>query len=100
MLRRGEHHTRVAMVAAGLSQQMRAPVDVRLVLKLRPARIHDDIMLGNVGLQWGLLEFQYGDTLSAVAGGLSKVSASDVVSVATRYLSEDRRNSLLLTPRP
>ena len=48
----------------------------------------------------GLLEFQYGDRLSAVAGGLSKVSASDVVSVATKHLSEEKRNTLLLTPRP
>ncbi len=100
MLRKGEHRTRVAMVAAGLSRQMRVPMDVRLALKLKTAQIAEEMIIANLGLQWGLLEFQHGDTLSAVAGGLSEVSASDIVSVATTFLSEDRRNALLLTPRP
>jgi len=71
-----------------------------MALKSKPAQITEEMIVADVGLQWGLLEFQDGDRLSAVWGGLSKVSASDVVSVATEYLSEEKRNTLLLTPRP
>lgn len=71
-----------------------------MALKFKPAQITEEMIIADVGLQRGLLEFQDGDRLSAVAGGLSKVSASDVVSVATKYLSKDKRNTLLLTPRP
>jgi predicted Zn-dependent peptidase len=99
-LRKAEHNAQAAMAAAMLSAQMRAPTDIALAMKFKPARITEDIITANVGLQWGLLEFQYGDTLSRVAGGLSKVSAADVALVATKYLSKAERNTLLLNPGP
>jgi predicted Zn-dependent peptidase len=98
-LRKGVHNPRVAAVAAALAQQMRAPQDIAAALKSKPAWMTEAALVGNLGLQWGLLEFLYGDTLSAVADGLSKVSADDVVSVAAKYLSEEQRNTLLLAPR-
>jgi hypothetical protein len=90
---------RVAMVAAALSGQMSAPADLAAVMRHRPAHATEAIVLGNLGLQWGLLEFQHGQALPALAKALAGVSAGDVASVVDRYLSASRRDTLTLVPK-
>ena len=59
----------------------------------------ETMMLGNIGLQWGMLEYQYGDALPKFASALANVSVDDVADVVNRYLTEEERMTLLLTPR-
>lgn len=59
----------------------------------------ETMMLGTIGLWWGMLEYRYGETLPQLASAFANVSADDVADVVNRYLTEDARMTLLLTPR-
>lgn len=56
-------------------------------------------MLLQLGVSWGMIEYQYGNNLSQLASAFADVSASDVTDVVNRYLTEDRRMTLVLTPQ-
>lgn len=98
-LARPEAAGRIAMLAAALSKQMSAPMDIGAAMRHKPAHVTEAMITGNVGLQWGLLEFQHGGDLPALAKGVSGVSAGDVAAVVKRYLSEGRRSTLKLVPK-
>ena len=99
-LKQPENNAQVAMIAPVLSMQFSSPMDIEMVMQQhKPAGMTETMMLGNIGLQWGLLEYQYGDTLPQFASALANVSATDIASVVNRYLTEDRRMTLVLTPQ-
>ncbi len=94
-----ENNVQVAMVAPALSTQFSAPLDLAVIQQQKPARVSEAMMLGNIGLWWGMLEYRYGETLPQLAAALANVSAADVAAVVDQYLSEDARMTLLLTPQ-
>ena len=98
-LKQPENNAQVAMAAPFFSMQFRAPLDVKRVMQQQPVGVSETIVLGNIGVQWGMREYQHGDTLSELAGVFADVSAADVARVANRYLTEERRMTLVLTPR-
>ena len=99
-LKQPENNWQVAMTAPALSQQFSAPMDIKMVMQQhKPAGMTETMMLGNLGLQWGLLEYQHGDTLPEFASALANVSADDVADVVNRYLTKDARMTLVLAPR-
>ena len=99
-LKQPENNWQVAMTAPALSQQFSAPMDIEMVMQQhKPAGMTETMMLGNLGLQWGLLEYQYGDALPKFASALANISAADVADVVSRNLTEDKRVTLVLTPR-
>ncbi|MYK21506.1 hypothetical protein F4054_04515 [Candidatus Poribacteria bacterium] len=59
----------------------------------------ETMVLGNIGVQWGMREYQHGDKLPQLASAFADVAAADVANVVNRYLTEDRRMTLLLTPQ-
>ena len=94
-----ENNTQVAMAAPFISMQFSAPLDVKMVMQQQPIGVSETMVLGNIGVQWGMREYQHGDTLSQLAGAFANISAADVARVANRYLTEERRMTLVLTPR-
>jgi len=98
-LKRSENNAQVAMAAPFFSMQFRAPLDVKKVMQQQPVGVSETMVLGNIGLQWGMREYQHGDILPQLASAFADVSAADVASVVNRYLTEDRRMTLLLTPQ-
>ncbi len=94
-----ENNTQVVMAAPFISMQFSAPLDVKMVMQQQPIGVSETMVLGNIGVQWGMREYQHGDTLSQLAGAFANISAADVASVANRYLTEERRMTLVLTPR-
>ena len=94
-----ENNTQVIMAAPFISMQFSAPLDVKMVMQQQPIGVSETMVLGNIGVQWGMREYQHGDTLSQLAGAFANISAADVASVANRYLTEERRMTLVLTPR-
>ena len=98
-LKQPENNTQVAMAAPFFAMQFSAPLDVKRVMQQQPVGVSETMVLGNIGVQWGMREYQHGDTLSQLAGAFVNVSAADVASVLKRYLTEDRRMTLVLTPR-
>lgn len=98
-LKQTETNFQVSMMASNVSKQMSAPPDITMAMRYKPANVTEAMIVGNIGLQWGLLEFQYGDTLPHLAKALARVSASDIASVAEKYLSKTKRGTLILTPK-
>ena len=94
-----ENNAQVAMAAPFFSMQFSAPLDVKMVMQQQPVGVSETMVLGNIGLQWGMREYQHGDTLPQLASAFADVSAADVANVVNRYLTEERRMTLLLTPR-
>ncbi|MYI93054.1 hypothetical protein F4083_01835 [Candidatus Poribacteria bacterium] len=97
-LKQPEKNAMVPMYAMNLSMQLASPPDIALIMQQKPIGITEDMMLGNIGLQWGMLVYQYGDALPKLASALASVTASDVADVVNRYLTKDKRMTLLLTP--
>ena len=99
-LKQPKNNAQVAMIAPALSMQFSSPMDIEMAMQQhKPAGMTETIMLANIGLQWGLLEYQYGDALPQFANALANVSAADVADVVSRTLTEDKRMTLVLTPR-
>ena len=98
-LKQPENNAQVAMAVPSLSMQFSSPLDIEMMKQQKPAGVSEAMMLGNIGLWWGMLEYQYGETLPQLAGAFAKVSADDVAAVVNRYLTEDDRMTLVLTPR-
>ena len=83
-LKHPENNAQTAMIAPFFSQQFSSPVDVEMVMQQQSAAgVSETMILGNIGLQWGLLEYQYGDTLSQLASAFADVSADDVASAVS-----------------
>lgn len=97
-LKQPEKNTMVPMYALNLSMQLSSPPDLAIIMQQKPIGITEDMILGNIGLQWGMFEYQYGDTLPKLAGALANVSAVDVVDVVNRYLTVEKQMTLLLKP--
>lgn len=98
-LKQPENNAQVAMAAPSLSMQFSSPLDVDMIKRQNPGGVSEAMMLGNIGLWWGMLEYQYGETLPKLAGAFANVSADDVADVVNQYLTEDDRMTLVLTPR-
>ncbi|MDE0316830.1 MAG: insulinase family protein [Candidatus Poribacteria bacterium] len=98
-LKQPENNVQVVMAAQTFSMQFSSPVDVEMVMQRIPADTSTSMVLGNIGVRWGMLEYQYGDTLPQLAKAFANVSAADVANVVKRYLTEDERMTLVLTPR-
>lgn len=93
-----ENNSQVVMAAQSLSMQFSSPMDIDIMKQYKQKGVTEAMMLGNIGLWWGMLEFRYGDNLPHIANALKNVSADDVADVANRYLSEDKQMTLVLIP--
>ena len=98
-LKQPANNAQVPMYAQVLSMELGSPPDITMIMQQGPVGMTETMMLGNIGLQWGMLEYQYGDALPQFASALANVSAVDVADVVNRYLTEDKQMTLLLTPR-
>ena len=93
------NNTQVPMYAQYLSTEFGSSPDMTMVMQQKPAGVTETMMLLRLGLMWGMLDYQYGDTLPQLASAFADVSAADVADVVNRYLTEDHRMTLVLTPR-
>ena len=98
-LKQPENNTQVPMIAQSLSMELSAPPDMKTLMQQKPKNIPEHLMFLQLGVSWGTIEYQYGNNLSQLATAFADVSANDVASVVNRYLTEEHRMTLLLTPR-
>ena len=98
-LKQSENNVQVPMIAQSLSKELSAPPDMKTLMQYKPENMSEAMMLLQLGVSWGTMEYQFGDTLSQLASAFADVSAADVASVVNRYLTEERRMPLVLTPR-
>ncbi len=98
-LKQPANNAQVPMYTQYLSMELGSSPDITMVMQQKPAGVTETMMLLQLGLTWGMLDYQYGDTLSQLANALADVSAADVADVVNRYLTEDKQITLVLTPR-
>jgi predicted Zn-dependent peptidase len=89
----------VAMMAQQLALMLTAPADPAAAKALAPPNVSAAMLEGNLGLQWGMLEFRYGDRRSALAAALRSVDAKAVQHAATVYLASERQSGCAISPR-
>ena len=98
-LKQPENNTQVPMIAQSVSMELSAPPDITTLMQYKPENIPENLMFLQVGVSWGMIEYQYGNNLPQLASAFADVSADDVADVVNRYLTENRRMTLLLTPQ-
>ena len=98
-LKQSENNAQVPVLAQSLSTELSAPPDMKTLMQYKPANITETHMLLQLGVTWGMLEYQYGETMPQLAKASGNVSAADVASVVNRYLTEKNRRTLVLSPR-
>ena len=94
-----ENNFQVVMAAPSLSMQFSSPLDLDTMKQYNQQGVSETMMLANIGLWWGMLEYRYGENLPHLANALKNVSAEDVANVVNKYLSEKDRTTLVLIPR-
>ena len=97
-LKRRENNMQVPIFAQSVSMELSTPPNIAMVMQHKPPNMTEDLMLLQLGVNLGTVEYQYGDTLPRLASAFAKVSAADVAHLANRYLAADRRMTLVLTP--
>lgn len=97
-LKQPANNVQVPMYAQSLSMELGSPPDMTMVMQQISADMSAAMALGTIGLRWGMLEYQYGETLPQLASAFANVSADNVADVVNRYLTEEARMTLLLTP--
>ena len=98
-LKQPANNAQVPMYTQYLAMELGSSPDITMLMQQKPAGVTETMMLLQLGLAWGMLDYQYGDTLSQLAGAFADVSAADVADISNRYLTEDERMTLVLTPR-
>ncbi len=98
-LKQSENNAQAPVLAQYLSTELNAPPDITTLMQQKPKNITKTHMLLQLGVTWGMLEYQYGETMPQLAKASGDVSAVDVASVVNRYLTEKNRRTLVLTPR-
>ena len=98
-LKQSENNAQAPVLAQYLSAELSAPPDLTMLMQQKPKNVTETHMLLQLGVTWGMLEYQYGETMPQLAEASGDVTAADVASVATRYLTEENRRTLVLTPR-
>ncbi|RKU15066.1 hypothetical protein C6501_07180 [Candidatus Poribacteria bacterium] len=98
-LKQSENNAQAPVLAQYLSAELSAPPDLTMLMQQKPKNITETHMLLQLGVTWGMLEYQYGETMPQLAEASGDVTAADVVSVVTRYLTKKNRRVLVLTPR-
>ncbi|MCY3740787.1 MAG: sigma-70 family RNA polymerase sigma factor [Candidatus Poribacteria bacterium] len=99
-LKQAQNNAQVPMIAQSLSTELSIPPDMKTLMQHKPENLPENLMLLQLGVSWGTIEYQYGNTLPQLASAFTDVAAADVASVVNRYLTEDHRMTLLLTPQP
>ncbi len=98
-LKQSENNAQAPILAQYLSTERSAPPDITTLMQQKPKNITETHMLLQLGVTWGMLEYQYGETMPLLAEASGDVSAVDVASVVNRYLTKKNRRTLVLTPR-
>ncbi len=94
-----ENNFQVGEAAPSLSMQFSSPLDLEMMKQYKQQGVSETMMLANIGLWWGMLEYRYGEKLPQLANALKNISAEDVADVVNKYLPEKDRTTLLLIPR-
>lgn len=86
------------MIGGQLAFQLAQFMDPAVMKQQAPPGMSSAMIEGNIGLQWGMREFQFGPDRETLATNLAALSQDDVQSALKRYLSIEQR--LVVTIHP
>lgn len=86
------------MIGAQLAFQLTQVMDPAMVKQQAPPEMTSAMIEGNVGLQWGMREFQFGASREVLAKNLAALTQEDVKGALDRHLTPERR--LVVTIQP
>ena len=88
-----------AMIGPQLAYQLTNVMDPAIAKAQAPANVSAAMIEGNIGLQWGMREFQYGRHRDALAKGLAAVTAEKVHQAAVKYLAKEKCSVCSIEPK-
>ena len=88
-----------SMIGRQLSYQLSKLTDPAAVKAQAPAGMSDRMIEGNIGLQWGMHEFRYGEHRAELAKRLGNVTADGIKKATLKYLSEEKSAACTLRPK-
>lgn len=86
------------MIGAQLAFQLTQVMDPALVPRQAPPEMTPAMIEGNIGLYWGMREFQFGASREVLAKNLAALTQEDVKGALDRHLTPERR--LVVTIQP
>ena len=88
----------VPMFGQQLSHQLTYVADPNLIWKQAPAQVSMAMIEGNIGLQWGMREFQYGPSRETLAKNLGELNGEAVRNAVAAYLAPAKGHVLAIRP--
>lgn len=89
----------VPMIGRQLAYQITQVMDPALVKQQAPPDVSTAMIEGNLGLQWGMREFQFGPDRETLARNLSVLTGNDVQAALKLYLATERRLAVTVQPQ-
>jgi len=86
------------MIGQQLSYQLTTPPDPA-IYKARAPNVSEAMIEGNIGLQWAMQDFRYGEHRAGLAKGLAAMKAESVHRAAAKYLAKERRSVCSIEPK-
>jgi len=87
------------MIGPQLSYQLSNVMDPAIAKAQAPASVSAAMIEGNIGLQWGMHEFHYGQNRDALAKGLAAVTTEKVHQAAVKYLAKNKCSVCSIEPK-
>ncbi len=91
--------TEASLLGPQLSYQLTNLTDPRLVKAQAPPNISYAMIEGNIGLQWAMHDFRYGEFRSILAQRLKNVSGEKVRQAAIKYLTAEKCSVFRIEPK-
>jgi hypothetical protein len=99
-LRTGDKLGGARMIGRSLALPLTVPADPAEVKAHAPANVTLAMIEGNIGLQWGMQEYRYGEHRAQLADTLKALTAERVAEAARTHLAADKCAVVTLLPGP
>ncbi len=88
----------VIMIGQQLSYQLTTPPDPA-IYKAQAPNVSEAMIEGNIGLQWAMQDFRYGEHRARLAKELAAVTAEKIHQAAAKYLAKEKRSVCCIEPK-
>ena len=95
---KGEEIAMLPQISQQLAENLRTLPDLAIVKSQMPATVKDSMIEGNMGLQWGMNEFRYGDGRTKLVEALLGLKIEEIQRVSRNYLEDSKRSVTVLQP--
>ncbi len=80
-------------------QRLEKPYAIQDALRFKSATNTEMMIAGNRAIQWGIIEFRYGEHREKILKGLKKLTAAQVSKTLKKHLDPKKGHTLILKPK-